>query len=318
MTTSTHLIYAGGTFGSHGVPLSPLSAEVFLPVLTKLVNQRCAGTLTYLDNSIVKDSSALTPNDFVHFYTLIRHAYEQGKKRFVLITGTDSLSFLASFLANAFDGFANLSLIITGSMSPLLVSDNPDFTINDDSDAWQNLTLALNNIHQHGVFVAFGGQVFLANNTQKIHSQDSEAFVGDTTSTKPPKHLPVLPNLDNLNSDITIKSIYLLPNQTAQLADELTQAQHAQAVILIAFGAGNLPKSDECVLALQALHQQKIPVVCTSMCAFGGVNANYEAGAWQYKHGVWSGENLSVAGIYGKLLWLILTGRLTLDEWVKS
>lgn len=312
---SIHLIYAGGTFGSHGTPLSPLSADVFLPVLTKLVNQRFKGTLTYLDNPIVKDSSTLTPADFVHFYGLIRQAYDLGNKQFVLITGTDSLAFLASFLANAFDGFADLSLIITGSMSPLLVSDNPIFTINDDSDAWQNLNLAISSTEKHGVFVAFGGQLLLANNTHKIHSQDNKAFVGDTPPTHSAKRLPILPSLDSLNPNITIKSIYLLPNQNTQLADELAQANNAQAVILIAFGAGNLPKSDESVLALQTLHQQKIPVVCTSMCAFGGVNANYQAGAWQYEHGVWSGGQLSVAGIYGKLLWLALTNRLTLDEW---
>lgn len=315
--TPIRLIYAGGTFGSYGTPLSPLSADVFLPVLTNLVNERFAGTLTYLDNPIIKDSSTLTPADFVHFYTLIRHAYDAGDKKFVLITGTDSLAFLASFLANAFDGFADLSLIITGSMSPLLVSDNPTFTINDDSDAWHNLKLALDNINKIGVFVAFGGQVFLAHNTQKIHSQDDKAFVGDTMSNTP-KRTPTLPNLNILNPNIIIKSIYLLPNQTAHLANELTQAKNAQAVILIAFGAGNVPYGDDVVKALQQLCQDNIPVVCTSMCAFGGVNADYQAGAWQYEHGVWSGEQLGIAGIYGKLLWLALTGKLTLDEWKKA
>jgi L-asparaginase len=31
------LIYAGGTFGSYGRPLAPLSAEVFLPTLQQLL-----------------------------------------------------------------------------------------------------------------------------------------------------------------------------------------------------------------------------------------------------------------------------------------
>lgn len=316
MHSLIHLIYAGGTFGSHGVPLSPLPADVFLPVLTDLTSQRIDNIITYIDNPIIKDSSTLTPADFVHFYHLIRHAYESGQRKFVLITGTDSLAFLASFLANAFGGFAELSLVITGSMSPLLVSDCTDFVINEHSDAWQNLSLAIASTNKQGVFVAFGGELFWANNTQKIHSQADQAFTGDLANdVNPHKCTPILPNLDTLNTDIVITSIYSLPNDPSHLAQVLTQATTSQAVILIAFGAGNLPKSDDVVRALNALHAQNIPVVCTSMCAFGGVNADYEAGAWQYAHGVWSGKTMTIAGIYGKLLWLALTGQLTIQAW---
>ncbi|MFT5428785.1 MAG: L-asparaginase, partial [Psychrobacter glaciei] len=40
------LIYAGGTFGSYGRPLAPLSAEIFLPTLQQLlVEQDSSGNL---------------------------------------------------------------------------------------------------------------------------------------------------------------------------------------------------------------------------------------------------------------------------------
>lgn len=138
-----HLIYAGGTFGSHGTPLSPLPAHEFLPVLQNLLNSRLGSRQVILDNDCIKDSSTLTPTDFAHFYELIGTAHQQGTRRFILITGTDTLSFLASFLFHAFTN-RDLSLVITGSMNPLLVADNPTYHIDDTSDAWHNLSDAIN------------------------------------------------------------------------------------------------------------------------------------------------------------------------------
>lgn len=40
LTDPIHLIYAGGTFGSYGRPLAPLSAENFLPILQQLVSEQ--------------------------------------------------------------------------------------------------------------------------------------------------------------------------------------------------------------------------------------------------------------------------------------
>ena len=103
LSTPTQLIYAGGTFGSYGRPLTPLSADVFLPTLQQLLAEHSAAThlapVSWLENGLIKDSSQLTPNDFIHFYRLLLSAYAQGHKRFVLITGTDTLSYLGAFLA---------------------------------------------------------------------------------------------------------------------------------------------------------------------------------------------------------------------------
>ena len=72
------LIYAGGTFGSYGRPLAPLSAEIFLPTLKKLLSEQdnavTSPAISWLDNTLIKDSSQLTPSDFVHFYQLLLNA----------------------------------------------------------------------------------------------------------------------------------------------------------------------------------------------------------------------------------------------------
>lgn len=318
-----YLIYAGGTFGSHGTPLKPLPSPVFLPILQELINKKITNKVIVLDNDIVKDSSALTPSDFVHFYQLIKNAYQKGLRRCVLLTGTDSLSFVSAFLANALVDLPDLSLIITGAMQSLLISDALPYVINDDSDAWQNLSNSIANLTNVGVMVHFFGQTFWANNTQKLHSHDNNAFVGtpiqQSTTPKvysyPPTHHAILTNPEKIDA-INIRAIYLLPNNPNHLIHELSTIEHnVDAVILIAFGAGNITKTDKLIAQLENLYQRQIPVICTSMCMLGGVSTTYQAGSWQYQHGVLSGGELGVAGIYGKLLWLIVSGNLNASAW---
>ena len=217
---TVYLIYAGGTFGSYGTPLSPLSADIFLPILKDTLNTHLDSTQEILDNAIIKDSSTLTPSDFVQFYELIFTAYQKGAKRFVLITGTDSLSFLAAFLANAFGGYTDLSLVVTGSMQPLLIANHPDLQLNHDSDAWQNLSLALHSaITQQGVMVAFYQQTFWANNTQKIHSDKPNAFVG--TPTSQPRPTPPNTKVHLLTSN----SVHSLPTSKPYIYSQVSPSK---------------------------------------------------------------------------------------------
>lgn len=315
-----HLIYAGGTFGGHGNPIAPLAAEVFLPVLSNLLSQKIDTPFTILSNERVKDSSALTPNDLVYFYRLITQAYHDGARKFVLITGTDSLSFLAAFLAHALT-FDDICLVITGSMYPLLVTDNPDFELNKHSDAWHNLSEAIDVATcQTGVMVQFYHQTLWAYNTQKIDSHQINAFIGESINEYQQPLLPAHTTNDDallqLAPHTHIQSIYLLPNHPNDLIWQLKHLHpHTKAVILIAFGAGNLSKTHELIDEFERLHQRNIAIVCTTMCAHGGVSPTYQAGAWQYQHHVWSGGKLSIAGIYSRLLWLSLTNHLTKEHW---
>ena len=177
MSDPVQLIYAGGTFGSYGKPLAPLSADVFLPTLQKLLTEQSHTTgspaIAWLDNTLIKDSSQLTPVDFVHFYQLLLNAYGQGDRRFVLISGTDTLSYLGAFLAEAFAG-SDICVVVTGSMRPLLDSEViHSYDIDADSDAWGNLndSLKLAAAGESGVKISFGGESWPAQTVQKIHSR---------------------------------------------------------------------------------------------------------------------------------------------------
>ncbi len=325
------LIYAGGTFGSYGRPLAPLEANIFLPALEVLLAEHNkTGNLpktSWLYNTLIKDSSQLTPHDFVHFYSLLLEAYTQGHRQFVLITGTDTLSYLGAFLAEAFAG-TDMCLVVTGSMRPLLDSEVlQSYTIDNNSDAWHNLSesLRLAAAGISGVKISFGGESWPAQTVQKIHSHDFMAFTGHTRAGYPNnsyiKSLPdtrrqhwiddqvaIIDNIQTRAEQTQVHAIYCLPNMPDIVSKQLQALLNEPpcGVILLGFGAGNVPYSKALADALKHAYQQGHMVVCASQCPFGGVSASYAAGSWQYDYHVIAGGRLTIPAIYARLLWLML------------
>ena len=325
------LIYAGGTFGSYGKPLAPLSADIFLPTLQKLLAEQAdttdSLTISWLDNTLIKDSSQLTPADFIHFYQLLLDAYKQGDRRFVLITGTDTLSYVGAFLAEAFAG-SDICIVVTGSMRPLLDSDIlHTYEIDAHSDAWGNLndSLKLAAAGESGVKISFGGESWPAQTVQKVHSHDLMAFTGHSRAAYPAnsyiKQLSdtrrqhwlddqqaLLPSIKERADKASVHAIYCLPNDV-QVIDDQLQALLSQppcGIILLGFGAGNVPYSNTLADTLNRVHEHGHLVVCASQCPFGGVSDSYAAGSWQYDYHVIAGGRLTIPAIYARLLWLLL------------
>lgn len=325
------LIYAGGTFGSYGRPLAPLSADIFLPTLQHLLakqdNAAHLPKISWLDNTLIKDSSQLTPSDFVHFYQLLLSAYRQGNRRFVLITGTDTLSYLGAFLAEAFAG-SDICVVVTGSMRPLLDSEVlHSYHIDAHSDAWDNLNdaLKLAAAGVSGVKINFGGESWPAQTVQKIHSHDLMAFTGHSRAAYPANsYIKSLPDtrrqhwLDDqqaVNADIKtraeharVHALYCLPNDTEVMSNQLRAlvSQPPSGIILLGFGAGNVPYSEELAKALEQAYEKGHMVICASQSPFGGVSDTYAAGSWQYDYHVIAGGRLTIPAIYARLLWLLL------------
>lgn len=297
------LIYAGGTFGCHGKPLSALPADVFLPAFKNTLTQNCH----ILNNSIVKDGSALTCNDFLQFYHTIITAHRQGFDKFLLITGTDTLAYLSAFLYFALNGLP-LTLVVTGSMHPFFEPTTSVLTPDTTSDAKDNLAKAIQflNTNHQGVFVAFYHQIFYANSIQKIHASDVNAFAGKSFAQPLPAttHTPIA----LAQTDIQIHSIFCLPNNADVLYNQLISLldKSASAVIIVGFGAGNTPYSDNINKALKQLIAQGFLVVMATSCPFGYVSDTYQAGAWQYQAGAVS-DALPLPALYAKALWICLT-----------
>jgi L-asparaginase len=331
ISTAVQLIYAGGTFGSYGRPLAPLSAEVFLPTLQQLLTEQDNASnlpqISWLDNSLIKDSSQFTPIDFVHFYQLLLSAYQQGGRRFLLITGTDTLSYLGAFLAEAFAG-SDICVVVTGSMRPLLNSEELHaYKVDAQSDAWSNLTGALKLVAagESGVKITFGGESWPAQTVQKIHSHDFMAFTGHSRAAYPANsYVKILPEIrrqhwlddqQDIRTEIAgraenagVHALYCMPNATDVLNTQLRAllTKPPCGIILLGYGAGNVPYSAELAEALQLAYDKGHMVVCASQSPFGGVSDTYAAGSWQYDYQVIAGGRLTIPAIYARLLWLLL------------
>lgn len=343
LSQTVQVIYAGGTFGSYGRPLAPLDAAIFLPALQHLIARDDHAVnlpnISWLDNTLIKDSSQLTPADFVHFYKLLFTAYTTGQRQFVLITGTDTLSYLGAFLAEAFAG-SDICVVVTGSMRPLLDSEVlHDYTIDAQSDAWDNLReslrLAAGGIA--GVKVCFGGESWPAQTVQKIHSHDFMAFTGHNRAAYPDNsyverlsdtrrqhwiddQLATVDIISTKAQQACIHALYCLPNDPETLATQLQallanpfanasltgSSKSHSGFILLGFGAGNVPYSSALADMLQQAYEQGHLVVCGSQCPFGGVSTQYAAGSWQYEYQVIAGGRLTISAIYARLLWLLL------------
>lgn len=331
ISSPIQLIYAGGTFGSYGKPLAPLSAAEFLPAMQTLLadrdNPNNQLTISWLNNTLIKDSSQFNARDLVHFYALLLDAYATGHRQFVLITGTDTLSYLGAFLAEAFAG-SDLCLVVTGSMRPLLNSEIIDvYCVDASSDAWDNFNDArrLAAAGEPGVKISFGGESWAAQTVQKIHSHDFMAFTGHSRAAYPAnsyvKNLPdtrkqhwlddqlaIVDSIQTRAEQATIHALYCLPNDPEVLCRQLQALfNHPPCgIILLGFGAGNIPYSPTLAEALQQAHDCGHMVVCASQCPFGGVSDSYAAGSWQYEYQVIAGGRLTIAAIYARLLWLLL------------
>ncbi|MBS9780019.1 MAG: asparaginase [Moraxellaceae bacterium] len=330
-----NLIYAGGTFGCHGSPLAPLDADIFLPQLEKQLSTNNYQMKT-IKNKIVKDSSQLNPSDFFHFYQLLLKNYQLGCRQFVLITGTDTLSYLGAFLAECF-AQSDILICLTASMKPLFHAEQHELQIDKDSDAWENLQGAISHCQKNisGIFVCLNKQNYFAQSVKKQHSHAINAFVGDSeiegkTASRYPANsyqqltensrqlwiknrYNQLAQLKNNLQNLAIVSLFVMPNdvsilqmQLQSLIDTSTHKNQQLAIILQGFGAGNIPYSSDLAELFQLAHKNGYLMISTSQCSFGGVSASYQAGSWQYQHQVLSAEDLTVETIFSRLLWIYL------------
>lgn len=331
------LIYAGGTFGCHGSPLVPLPPEVFLPNLIDKIPY-LKDHISVIPNSLIKDSSQLSSQDFFYFYELILSRYQLGYKKFLLVTGTDTLSYFGSFLA---ESFANSDILIalTASMEPLFHPRNNNLTINYKSDAWSNLNTAIKQCQKpvYGVFTCLSNHSWNAQSIQKVHSHNQDAFIGNQDNQYPANSYQLLSvesrqywltdrinNLSKLKNrikDISISIIFVAPNNPNYLTSQLSQTLHSkqQATILLEFGSGNIPYSKKLTEIFDQAYQNGHIIISSTQCFFGGVNSDYAAGSWQYEHHVLSGETLTTEAIFSRLLWIYINYESPMDrrrQWI--
>ncbi|MGE6606877.1 asparaginase [Halomonas sp. NPDC076908] len=317
------VIYTGGTIGmqQHAQGLAP-SGDFASRMATafsqlSLAQQRTLPPYDVLSYSTLIDSSAATPliwqklaqdiNDQLSAYT-----------GFVIIHGTDTLSWTASSLAYQLQGL-DRPVVMTGAMQPLEANG---------SDGLENLYGALQfaaNPSLQEVAIYFAGKLLRGARAIKQHSEAFDAFtspsypligerVGDDFVYYSSRSLGhhqrgaprfELPDYRPVNQGEIIR-IVLWPGITAWQLDAWLGDSRIKGALLQLWGAGNLPDDARLMEVLARASGEGKLLAAISQCPQGSVQLGaYAAGHGLSDAGVLSGDDMTPEAAFTKLIHLI-------------
>lgn len=309
------LIYMGGTFGCVGEPLAPMPAEKFIPLLQHVLPLQL--DIECFVSPVIKDSSACTAEDWLRLTQFIQELQQKQYQYFVIIHGTDTLSYASAVLANCLGHSAHV--VLTGSQYPLLNvkgDDTREFT-----DAIDNLNFALDSVVKcaQGVYLAFHHRLIHAQTALKRHTTELDAFTGIEENT------PIYANTDviQVNDALIAKaqnfncvSLMWQPISVDQQIENLALflKNPPNALILQGFGTGNIAVNEKLIQVLQNIQAKNCAVIITSQVPFGLLDQRYAISEWISHAKFLVSNSLSHADLYAKTLKMYLKYD-AVDQW---
>ena len=307
------ILNTGGTISSikkeHGYEPAPGYIETALKTIPALQHPDLP-TYTIKEYQPLLDSSNMTVSDWNRIGQDITKEYAH-YDGFVIFHGTDTMAYTASALSFMLENLAK-PVIITGSQIPLSEVRN---------DALENIITSLWLAGQttiHEVCIYFNQRLLRGNRTQKISTEDFNAFespnyallanVGihiqlqkNLLRPKPPQAFsfqPITPQF--------IANFRLFPGFSTEVLAYLLQ-QNLRGLILETYGAGNAQNNDPKFLQVltEACARGVIIINCTQ-CHHGHVEMNqYATGHSLKTAGLISGHYMTLEAAHCKLLYLL-------------
>ncbi|MEH6640654.1 MULTISPECIES: asparaginase [Halomonadaceae] len=317
------VIYTGGTIGmqQHAEGLAP-GGDFTTRMATALnqlplAQQQLLPPYQVISYATLIDSSAATP---LTWQQLARDINDQltAYAGFVIIHGTDTLSWTAASLAYQLQGL-DRPVVVTGSMSPL---ESPG------SDALDNLHGALQFAAKpelQEVAIYFAGQLLRGVRAIKQHSEAANAFaspnypllgerVGDDFVYYPSRGLGLqqrgaprfeLPDYRLVNQGEIVR-IALWPGISAWQLDAWLSDSRVKGALLQLWGAGNLPGDPSVLDVLARVRGEGKLLAAISQCPQGSVHLGaYAAGHGLSNAGVLAGDDMTPEAAFTKLAHLL-------------
>ena len=299
-----------------GSPLVPKPLDQLLRYVPGL--DRMPVDLSFESFEEPLDSSNLGPQHWVEMARRIERAYPQ-HDGFVILHGTDTLSYTSSALAFMFENLAK-PVVITGAQLPISQVR---------TDAVINLT---NSIHIAGyrasglpvlpeVVVVFADRIIRGCRARKVSSSawtgfDSPNFpllgtIGEHIQLRTHLLRP-LPGPDQkfrVDYELSDKvmDIALFPGfKPAQLRQVLLELDGVEAVVLRTYGAGNAPSYPDFLDVIEEVGRHGKIIVNTTQCLEGTVEmGRYQASSGLLERGVISGLDMTPEAALTKLMWTL-------------
>ncbi|AEF54458.1 asparaginase [Marinomonas posidonica] len=332
MSTEVLVLYTGGTIGmtqtAQGLaPASGLQGRIERALGDSL---NSLPSFEVLEISPLIDSANITPAHWTKLVSIL-NVHWQDYDGFVILHGTDTMAYTASALSFML-GASPKNIILTGSQIPLGMNR---------SDATANLQAALSLAVLQpipDVSLVFNGKLMRGNRIQKVSSGRFEAFhtpnndlLGELAIHVQlyPERMSEWPSdlrVTNLDDKlVTFQSgavavVTLHPSQPISLYQSLLDDKDCHGIILMTYGAGNVPDQNPAFLSFltEAMLRKKI-VVNITQCLHGGVSqGTYATGSMLSSMNVLSGQDMTLEAAFCKLHWLIANGEnyhSLLEKW---
>lgn len=301
------VLYTGGTIGMQASAdgLTPASGfDVRMRAYLDSQPELVVPTWRFREMAPLIDSANMTPDYWQRLRAAVVEAVDQGCDSVLILHGTDTLAYSAAAMSFQLLGLP-APVLFTGSMLPAGVPD---------SDAWENLSGALQALGQGlapGVHLYFHGELLAPTRCAKIRSFGRHPFAALQRNGGGAKAeaLPAALDYRQARQLAKVGVLPLFPGIGAELLDGVLDSG-IQALVLECFGSGTGPSDNPAFLAsLKRAQEQGIVVVAVTQCHEGGVELDiYEAGSRLRGVGVLSGGGMTREAAFGKLNALLGAG----------
>ncbi|MEH6564070.1 MAG: asparaginase [Halopseudomonas sp.] len=333
MSAAVLILYTGGTIG-----MTPTDQGLTpTPGLHGRIEQQFGASLAELPSfdllelEPLIDSANITPAHWQRLAALLAEHWDN-YQGFVILHGTDTMAYSAGALAFMLGACAR-NVLFTGAQIPLGLPGS------DAADNLRNALLLAAGPRLPDVCLVFNNQLLRGSRIRKVSSKRFAAF--DSPNEAPLGELGAAARLHHerlLSADSASRApqlaaqlnfepgavalLTLHPCMPAALYDALLADNHCRAIVLLSYGAGNIPSRDQAFNAfLRRARARSKVLVNVSQCLDGGVSpGTYAASAALQEQGVLSGGDMTPEAAFCKLHWLIAGGRdqqALRDDWAQ-
>ena len=312
------LIYTGGTIGMiENLETGALEPFNFSHLKSNVPEMKRLNfhVDTYIFDPLI-DSSEISPIKWREMVEVVKKNYEK-YDGFVILHGTDTMSYTASALSFMFDNLTK-PIIFTGSQLPIgkLRTDGKEnlitaLEIAADKDADGHPVVP-------EVCVYFQNLLFRANRTTKINAENFNAFTSANFAPLAEAGVTIRYNPNNVlkpdytketafyeSLDDSVAVLKIFPGISSEVVSAVLNIHNIKAVVLETYGSGNALRDAWFISELEKAVERDIVIVNVTQCLHGNVEMfRYETGQLLLKAGVISGFDLTTEAAIAKLMFL--------------